>query len=302
MDYKAEIEKLKKEKNAVILAHYYQCADVQDVADFLGDSYKLSLEASITKAEIIVFCGVHFMAETAKILSPEKKVLLPVLEAGCPMANMMNEKDLIKYKKNNPNTKILCYVNSTAKVKALSDCCVTSSNAFKIIDYYIKSGNKILYGPDANLAKYQMKLNGYEMDVWNGHCCIHNELTKEDAIKAKKAHPNALLLVHPEARIEVLDEADYVGSTSGIIEYATKSLAKEFIIGTEEGILHPLKLANPNKNFYKLTDNLRCYDMKLTTLEDVYNVLKNENNEILIDEETRIKAKISLDKMMELSK
>lgn len=301
MNYATEIEKLKKEKNAVILAHYYQNDEVQDVADYLGDSYKLSVIASKTNADIIVFCGVHFMAETAKILSPSKKVILPVMEAGCPMANMMRASDLKAYKEKNPDTVVLCYVNSTAQVKALSDCCVTSSNAFKIIDHYVGLGKKILYGPDCNLANYAMAKKGYNFDVWNGHCCIHNNLTQKQAIEAKAMHPNALLLVHPEAKLEVLDEADYVGSTSGIIDFATKSDKEEFIIGTEKGILHPLKKANPNKKFYILTEDLSCFDMKLTTLKDVYFALKEEKNLIEINEDIRIKAYKSLEKMIELS-
>ncbi len=302
MNYKDEILRLKKEKNAVILAHYYQDSDVQDVADFLGDSYKLAVEAQNTTADIIVFCGVHFMAETAKILSPTKKVLLPVKEAGCPMANMMKKNDLLKYKSENPDTTILTYVNSTADVKALSDCCVTSSNAFQIIDHYIKAGKKILYGPDQNLAKYVMNQKGYTMDVWNGHCCIHNDLTKELAKEMKKKYPNALLLVHPEARLEVLEEADYVGSTKGILDFASASSNQEFIIGTEEGIMYPLINANPNKKFYLLTEKLRCFDMKLTTIKDVYDALNEEKYVIEVDEEIRVNAQKALDKMIELSK
>lgn len=300
MDYAKEIQKLKKEKNAVILAHYYQRSEVQDVADFLGDSYKLSVEASKTDADIIVFCGVHFMAETAKILSPNKKVILPVMEAGCPMANMINAKQLKEYKDAHPRAKVLCYVNSTAEVKALSDVCVTSSNAVKIIDIY--KDEEILYCPDGNLAKYVIDRKGYtNIDPWKGHCCIHNDLKVSEIEEAKKAHPNALFVAHPEVNLDVLNMADYIGSTAQIIDYCKKSDAKEFIVGTEEGIIHKLKKDSPDKNFYLASNNLRCYDMKLTTLKDVYEALKDEKNLIEVDEETRLKAKKCLDKMIELS-
>ncbi len=301
MNYVEEINRLKKEKNAIILAHFYQTGDIQDVADYTGDSYKLSVIASETNADIIVFCGVHFMAETAKILSPNKKVLLPVMEAGCPMAQMMNEVDLALYKEKNPNTKILCYVNSTAKVKALSDCCVTSSNAEKIINHYLDNGDKIMYGPDCNLAKYVMDKKGVTFEAWNGHCCIHNDLTRQQVLEAKEKYPNSLFIAHPEARLEVLKEADFVGSTKGLIEFAHDSEAKEFIIGTENGILHKLRNDNPDKKFHILTDNLVCFDMKLTKIEDVYNCLKNESNQIEIEEETREKAFYALENMLKLS-
>lgn len=300
MNYVEEIKKLKKEKNAVILAHYYQTGDIQDIADYTGDSLKLSIEASKTKADIIVFCGVHFMAETAKILSPDKKVLLPVLEAGCPMANMIDEIRLTKYKEEHPNAKVLCYVNSTAKVKALSDCCVTSSNAEKIINHYIKD-NDILYCPDENLAKYVMDKENVKFDAWPGHCCIHNDLTKEQVIKMKEMHPDALFIAHPEARLEVLKMADYVGSTQGLISYVKNSDKKEFIVGTENGIMHQLEKNCPDKKFYILTENLVCYDMKLTKMEDIYNVLVNENNEIFVEEDVRKNAYIALENMLKLS-
>ena len=301
MNYIDEIKKLKKEKNAVILAHYYQTGDIQDIADYTGDSLKLSIEASRTDADIIVFCGVHFMAETAKILSPNKKVLLPVMEAGCPMANMINEIQLAKYKSEHPNTKVLCYVNSTAKVKALSDCCVTSSNAEKIIEHYTKNGEDILYCPDQNLAKYVMDKANIKFDAWPGHCCIHNNLTKEQVIEMKNKYPNALFIAHPEAPLEVLKLADHVGSTQGLIKFAKESDAKEFIVGTEEGIMHQLTKQNKDKKFYLLTKNLVCYDMKLTKMEDIYNVLKNETNEILLDDDIISKAQNALNNMLKLS-
>lgn len=301
VNYVEEIKKLKKEKNAIILAHYYQNGEIQDIADYLGDSLKLSMMASQTDAKIIVFCGVHFMAETAKILSPEKKVLIPVMEAGCKMANMIDEVSLGLYKENHPDTKVLCYVNSTAKVKALSDCCVTSSNALKIIDHYLAKGEKILYCPDRNLAKYAMKLRNVSFDCWDGDCCIHDNLNRQMVVNMKALHPDALVAVHPEARLEVLEEADYVGSTAGIIDFVKKSDAKAFIVGTEEGILHKLKNDNPGKEFFLLDEGLRCHDMKLTTLKDVYEVLKNETNEVNVEESVRANAYKALDTMLKLS-
>ena len=301
MDYVEEIKRLKKEKNAIILAHYYQNGEIQDIADYLGDSLKLSMMASQTDAKIIVFCGVHFMAETAKILSPEKKVLIPVMEAGCTMANMIDEVSLGLYKKNHPDTMVLCYVNSTAKVKALSDCCVTSSNALKIIDHYLNNGEKILYCPDRNLAKYAMRLRNVTFDCWDGDCCIHDNMNRQMVVNMKVLHPDALVVVHPEARLEVLEEADYVGSTAGIIDFVKKSPNKSFIVGTEEGILHKLKKDNPEKEFFLLDEGLRCYDMKLITLKDVYEVLENETNEVNVEESVRANAYKALDTMLKLS-
>lgn len=297
-----DIRKWKKEKNAVILAHYYQVGDIQDIADYVGDSLALAQKASKTDADIIVFCGVHFMAETAKILSPNKKVLLPVMEAGCVMANMMDEKDIKKYREDNPDTIILMYVNSTANCKQYADCCVTSSNALSIIDYYSKSGKKILYGPDKNLGKYAMKNSNVKLDLWNGFCGIHNGLKTEDVKKMKELHPNALFVAHPECNLDVLSYADYVGSTKQLIEYVTKSDKTEFIIGTENGVIHEMQKRNPNKKFYLLSDRLNCFEMKLTRLEDLYNCLKDETNEIIIAEDVRKKALKCVDKMLELSK
>ncbi|MCR5350285.1 MAG: quinolinate synthase NadA [Acholeplasmatales bacterium] len=297
-----DINKWKKEKNAVILAHYYQDGDIQDIADYVGDSLALAQKAAKTDADIIVFCGVHFMAETAKILSPNKKVLLPVMEAGCVMANMMNEKDIKKYREENPDTIILMYVNSTAACKQYADCCVTSSNALSIIDHYSKLGKKILYGPDKNLGYYAMKNSDVKLDLWHGFCGIHNNLKVSDVKKAKDLHPNALFIAHPECNLDVLNEAAYVGSTKQLIEYVTNSDKDEFIIGTEVGVIHEMKKRNPNKNFYILSDSLRCFEMKLTKLEDLYNCLKDEKNEIIIDENVRNNALKCVDMMLKLSK
>lgn len=294
-----EIRKLKEEKNAVILAHYYQDKEVQDIADYVGDSLELSKIAAKSDKDIIVFCGVNFMAETAKILSPTKKVLLPVKEAGCPMARMIDAKRLTEYKKEHPDRIVICYVNSYADVKALSDVCVTSSNAEKIIMSY--KDQKMLYIPDKNLGAYLKDKYQLDIDLWPGYCCIHNNLKVEQVLSMKEKHPNAKVLIHPESPLEVLRHADYVGSTKGIIEYATSSDAKEFIIGTEMGILHPLQKRNPDKVFHILTTDLKCFDMKLTHIEDVYEALKNETYEITLDEELIKQAKRALDKMLEMS-
>lgn len=296
-----EIRQFKKEKNAIILAHYYQNDDIQEIADYVGDSLALAQTAAKTDAAIIVFCGVHFMAETAKILSPEKKVLFPVMEAGCSMANMMNEIELAEYKEKHPDTKIVVYVNSTAKVKALADVCVTSSNALKIIEHYTKDGGKILYCPDQNLGKYAMKLKGINFDVWHGFCCIHHNLKPEQVFKMKTKYPNAEFVAHPECQMNVLELASYVGSTKQLIEYVSKSDCKQFIIGTEMGVIFEMKRRNPDKEFIPLSDTLKCYDMKLTKLEDLYNCLKNETNEIILDAEVAQKAKNCLDNMLKLS-
>ena len=294
-----EIKRLKKEKNAVLLAHFYQEGDIQDVADYCGDSLYLSQVAAETDADVIVFAGVHFMAETAKILSPDKKVLLPVAEAGCPMADMVTDIRLENYKKKNPDRKIVCYVNSTAKVKALSDICVTSSNAEKIIEHY--KGQKLMYIPDKNLGSYLREKYDLDMEVWPGFCCVHNDITLEHVANAKAKHPNAQLIVHPEAKLEILHEADFIGSTKGLLNYTIETDHDEFIIGTEEGIVHTMQLHSPNKKFHLLTPDLKCYDMKLTHLEDVYLALRDDQFEVDVPKEIREKAFIALDKMLKLS-
>ena len=298
-----QINKWKKEKSAIILAHYYQRPEVQDIADYVGDSLALSQMASKTDAKIIVFCGVHFMAETAKLLSPQKKVLLPVMEAGCIMANMMNEEAIKKYREEHSDTIILMYVNSTARCKQYADVCVTSSNGLKIIEHYAKQGKPMLYGPDRNLGLYAMQQNpSIKLDLWPGFCGIHNGRTKKEVLKAKAMYPNALFVAHPECKLEVLEEAAFVGSTKGLIEFVTKSDAKEFIVGTECGVIHEMQKRNPDKKFYLLSEMFNCYEMKLTRLEDVYNCLKDETNVIEIPEDVASKAVKCVDKMLELSK
>ena len=294
-----EIKRLKEKKNAVLLAHYYQEGDIQDVADYCGDSLYLSQVAAETDADVIVFAGVHFMAETAKILSPDKKVLLPVAEAGCPMADMVTDIRLTNYKKKNPDRKIVCYVNSTAKVKALSDICVTSSNAEKIIEHY--KNDKLMYVPDKNLGAYLREKYDLDMEVWPGFCCVHNDITLGHVEIAREKYPNAKLIVHPEAKLEILHEADFIGSTKGLLNYTIESDHDEFIVGTEDGIIHQMQLKSPKKKFHILSQDLKCYDMKLTRLEDVYLALKEEQFEVDVPEEIRVKAFEALDKMLKLS-
>ncbi|MBN2540492.1 MAG: quinolinate synthase NadA [Bacilli bacterium] len=296
---KEEIQRLKQEKNAVILAHFYQKPEIQDIADYVGDSLALSRIAAGTDADVIVFCGVYFMAETAKILSPEKKVLLPKMNSLCRMAAMIKTKDLEQYKQEHPDRFIVTYVNTRADIKALSDVIVTSSNAEKIVEHY--KDKKILYVPDKNLGTYLRYKTGYDIDVWPGYCYIHDLLTINDIKKKRDLYPNALVLIHPEAPLEVLQEADFVGSTKQILEYATNSDALEFIIGTDEGIIHALQTKNPNKTFHLLAKGLSCINMKRISLEDVHEALLKEQHEIQVDEEVANKARKALDKMMELS-
>ncbi len=296
-----EIKRLKREKNAVILAHNYQIPEVQDIADIVGDSLKLSQEAATTDADLIVFCGVHFMAESAKILSPEKKVLLPAMDAGCPMADMVTGEKLREYKKENPGTTVVCYVNTSAEVKAECDVCVTSSNALKVVKSL--DTDKILFAPDKNLGNYiNEQLDGKKMELWNGFCITHERVREEEIklIKAKKA--GVCIAVHPECNPAVVAHADFVGSTAQIINHVKESTDKEFIIGTEMGILHTLRKKNLNKKFTLLSPALICYNMKKTSLEDIHHVLSTEENEITLDEEVRKKAFVSLNRMLEITK
>ncbi len=295
-----EIKKLKEEKNAIILAHNYQIPEIQDIADYVGDSLGLSRKAADTDADIIVFCGVHFMAESAKILSPNKKVLLPVLDAGCPMADMIDAEQLKIFKKDYPNAAVVCYVNSSAKVKAESDICVTSSNALKIIKSL--DSEKILFVPDQNLGSYiASKAPEKEIISWEGFCITHHRVRHSEIDTVRKNKGETKILVHPECNPAVVEKADFVGSTSQIIEYISSSDDKEFIIGTEMGILHTLRKNNPGKKFYLLSPALICYNMKKTSLEDVYRALKEEKNEIFVDKEVMDKAYKSLERMLELS-
>lgn len=294
-----EIKRLKEEKNAIILAHNYQIPEVQDIADLVGDSFRLSQVAAETEKETIVFCGVHFMAESAKILSPTKTVLLPALDAGCPMADMINAEDLKKYRDENPDVAVVTYVNSSAEVKAYSDICCTSSNALRVIRSMKE--NRIMFGPDRNLADFVAKqVPEKEIIPWNGFCITHERVTVEDVEKARAEFPGVKLLAHPECNPEIVKMADFAGSTAQIIEYAKNSTDPEFIIGTEMGILHQLRKDSPEKHFRLLAPCLVCYNMKKTSLEDVYVALRDGVNIIEIDEDIRTRAYTALKRMLEV--
>jgi quinolinate synthase len=294
-----EIRRLKKEKNAIILAHNYQVPEVQDIADVVGDSYSLSQHAASTNCDVIVFCGVHFMAESAKILSPDKTVLLPVKNAGCPMADMVTAPKLREMKAQYPDAAVVCYVNSSAEVKAESDICCTSSNALKVVQSIKKK--QIIFVPDENLGSYiASKVKDKELILWKGFCITHKRVRAEEVQKIKQLHPNAKILMHPECEPEVQKLADFLGSTSEIIKHASEIPEKDIIIGTEEGVLHTLRRQNPDKNFYLLSTGLICTNMKKTRLEDVHDALLNMQHEIHVEETIRLKALKSLEEMLKI--
>ena len=306
LDLFSEIEKLKKEKNAVILAHYYQDADIQDIADYIGDSLGLSQQAAKTDADIIVFAGVHFMAETAKILSPNKKVLLPDVKAGCSLADSCPPHLFKKFKEQYPDHLVITYVNCTAELKAMSDIVCTSSNAVGIVESLPKD-QKIIFGPDKNLGAYVAKKTGRDLVLWNGACMVHEIFSREKITKLKERYPNAKLLAHPECEQVILQLADYVGSTTGILNYATKSPVKEFIVATESGILHQMQRENPDKTFIPAppNNNCACNDcphMKRNTLEKLYLCLKNGYPEITVPQDIIEKAVKPIERMLEISK
>ncbi|MGN0031970.1 MAG: quinolinate synthase NadA [Candidatus Gastranaerophilaceae bacterium] len=295
------INKLKREKNAVILAHCYQPVEIDLVADYVGDSLYLSQVAAKTDAQIIVFAGVFFMAQTAKILSPDKKVLLPQINAGCRMADMIDYKQLLEFKSKHAGIPVVCYVNSTAEVKSECDMCCTSSNVVKIV----KSLNapKILFLPDTYLGKWvEKQLGNVEVITYPGFCPTHLHIRPEDITNARKQHPQALVLAHPECHNSVSQMADYVGSTTGIMKFAKESSHKSFIIATEQGVVDRLKRDYPEKEFIPVKDNIICPNMKMTSLEDILQVLENENNEINVDVEIAKKAVKCIDRMLEASK
>ncbi len=294
---KARVRELLKEKNAIMLAHNYQRDEIQEIADFTGDSLGLSMEAARSDAEVIVFCGVHFMAESAAILSPEKTVLLPRLEAGCPMADMITAEDLARVRAEHPEYTVVTYVNSTAEVKAQSDVCCTSANAVSVVRY-LGDDRKIYMVPDRNLAMYVADRTGREIDWWDGYCPTHDRLTLEDVLEKKEQYPDALVVVHPECRREVVEIADHVCSTSGMYKFCRESDCKRFIIGTEMGILYRLKKENPDKEFILASEALICPNMKLTTLDDVIEALEEMKHVIKVPEEIRLKAKKALDAML----
>ncbi len=305
LDLFAEINKLKKEKNAIILAHYYQDADIQDIADYIGDSLGLSQEAAKTDADIIVFAGVHFMAETAKILSPNKKVLLPDLNAGCSLADSCPADKFEEFKKAYPDHLVISYINCSADLKTLTDIVCTSTNAVQIVESLPKD-QKIIFAPDKNLGAYINKKSVRNMVLWDGACMVHEIFSLEKIIKLKRQHPHALLLAHPECESNLLEIADYIGSTTGILKYATGSDGKEFIVATEAGIIHQMQKANPNKSFIPAPPNNSCAcndcpHMKLNTLEKLYNCLKYEQPEIVLSNDLIERAKKPILKMLELS-
>lgn len=301
MDLKQEIELLKTKKNALILAHYYQRPDIQEIADYVGDSYYLSKIVKNNPNKLIVFCGVKFMAESAKILSPDKTILFPSFNAGCSMADMANFKDLKKVKEKHSDAAVVCYINSTTEVKSLCDVVVTSSNALKVIKKL--SQNKIIFLPDKNLGEYiSEQIPEKEFILWNGFCTIHKKINENSILNLKKEIDDAIILVHPECERNIRNLADFIGSTGEIIDYATSCSAKNYIICTEEGIHYELNKRNPEKNFYFPETSLICPNMKKTTLDDVLNVLKNNCNEITIDEEVRLKALSCLLNMHELAR
>lgn len=303
---KQEILKLKKEKNACIMAHYYQDDDIQDVADFIGDSLALAKIATEVKEKIIVVCGVNFMGETAKILSPEKKVLMPDIKAGCSLADSCSAEDLELFIKKHPGYKVISYVNTSAKVKALTDIVVTSSNAKKIVESLPKD-EKIIFGPDKNLGGYINKITGRDMLLWDGGCHVHQRFSYSKIVEIKKQYPDAEILAHPECTSSIVDISDFAGSTLAILNYAGKSESKIFIIVTECGILHQLQLKYPDKKFIAAPvedDNVNCNKcdyMRMCTLEKLYDCLKKETPEIIIEEKLRVKALKPIKAMLELS-
>lgn len=294
-----KLKRLKKVRNAIILAHNYQIAEIQDAADFVGDSFELSRKAAKTDADVIVFCGVKFMAESAKILSPNKTVLLPVEDAGCPLADMIDVESLRKMKRKYPKAKVVTYVNSTAAVKAESYICCTSSNAIKVVESV--PAKQIIFVPDKNLGYYVASHTDKEMIVWNGYCPTHDTVRVEEVKRLKRAYPDAPIVVHPECKPEVVALADHVGSTLGILRYAKESNADTLIIGTEEGLIHRLQIENPDKKFLPLRERFICPNMKKTNLEKVVNSLEKMEFEIKIPEDIRIKAYNALARMLEVN-
>jgi quinolinate synthase len=299
-DIKAKQEKIRallKERKAVLLAHNYQMPEVQEVADLCGDSLELSIRASGTDADVIVFCGVHFMAETAAILSPDKTVLLPVAEAGCPMADMITADALKRKKSVVPNAVVVSYVNTTAAVKAESDICCTSANAVRVVNS-LGDCPEIIMTPDKNLAQYTEKMTGKEIFFWKGFCPVHNGLSVTQVRRIKEEHPDAIFLAHPECPPEVLGMADEIKSTSGMISFARLSDKKKFIIGTETGILYPLAKAIPDKEFIPADPAMVCDDMKKTGLDDILKSLEEIRHVIKVPEEIRVRAKMAVDRML----
>ena len=306
MDLVAEINRLKKEKNAVILAHYYQDAEIQDIADYIGDSLGLSQQAAATDADIIVFAGVHFMAETAKMLSPHKKVLLPDLKAGCSLADSCPPHLFREFKKKYPDHIVVSYINCTAELKTLTDICCTSTNAVQIIES-IPKDQPVIFAPDKNLGAYLVKKTGRDMVVWNGACMVHEIFSHEKIVKLRARHPNAKFLAHPECEAHILEMADYIGSTTGLLNYTIRDSATEFIVATESGILHQMQKASPHKTFIPAPPDNHCAcndcpHMKLNTLEKLWLCMEYELPEIILPEWVIKEGVASIDRMLEISK
>jgi quinolinate synthase len=305
--YIEEIIRMKAEKNAIILAHYYQTGDIQDIADFVGDSLALSQKAASNNADIILFAGVKFMAETAKILAPEKRVLLPDVNAGCSLADSCKASDFEKFIKEHPGRTVISYVNTSAEIKALSDIICTSSNAVQIVESLPKN-EKILFAPDRNLGNYVLNKTGRDIIIWNGTCHVHEEFSLEAILKLKKENPTAKIIVHPECEMPVRMIADFIGSTSALLQFTKKDSGTCYIIATEVGIIHQMKKENPSKIFIPAPPRdstcgcSECSFMKLITIEKIYNCLKNEKPEIFLDKNVLIKAQKPIRRMMEISK
>jgi quinolinate synthase len=305
LDLFAEIEKLKKEKNAVILAHYYQVGDIQDMADYIGDSLGLSQQAAKTEAQMIVFAGVHFMAETAKILNPHKKVVLPDLRAGCSLAEGCPPKEFAEFKAAHPDHIVITYINCSAEIKALSDIICTSSNAVQIVNSLPKD-QKVIFAPDKNLGAYVAKQTGRDLVLWNGACMVHEIFSQQRILKLKEQNPGAKIIAHPECEEPVLALANFIGSTTALLNYSKKDDAQTYIVATETGILHQMQKDSPHKTFIPAppTNNCACNDcphMKLNTLEKLYLCLRDEKPEIIVPEETRIGAEKSIRRMLDIS-
>lgn len=299
------IQALKKEKNAILLAHYYQDADIQDIADYIGDSLGLAQKAQSTEADMIVFAGVHFMAETAKILNPSKKVVLPDLKAGCSLADSCPADDFAAFKAQHPDHVVISYINCSADIKALSDYICTSSNAEFIVNS-VPADKGIIFAPDKNLGAYLIKKTGRDMILWDGACMVHEIFSLDKILRLKEKHPEAKIIAHPECEAHILEHAEYIGSTTALLKYTMEDSASAYIVATETGILHKMQLSSPNKTFIPAPPNNACAcndcpHMKRNTLEKIYLCMKNEQPEILMDEQLRIKAKLPIDRMLEIS-
>jgi quinolinate synthase len=306
MNYIKEIEKFKKEKDAIILAHYYQIPEIQDIADYIGDSLGLAQKASEAKAKIIVFAGVHFMAETAKMLNPEAKVVLPDLEAGCSLADSCPLDDFVAFKEKHPDHIVISYINTTAAIKTVTDVVSTSGNAVQIVESFPRD-QKIIFAPDKNLGGYINRITGRNMVLWDGTCEVHDILSTESIFKMKEENPDAELIAHPECNAPVLELTDYIGSTTAMLKYTASSPSKKFIVATESGIIHQMQLQSPDKEFLVVPsdETCSCNDcpyMKLNTIEKLYLALKNEKPEIILDEKTMEMARKPIDRMLDISR